>query len=322
MNFRLLGIWLSLLLGMVDGCCAMEKNYESVSQVNEAYFRCPLCKASLSEQAFEKHIVDMHKVNTIHCLLCKASGGIQGFALHMKLHKEKQSVAQTNDKQEIPAKRQRVIDLENSMAESRLATVANLGTPPTPPLFTPTPIPIEVVDLLLGSIEDVLEKIPTVENDNNIALQNNIDIGDAPINIDLESAEISVSTSLIDKPTVINQMLTAKTTFVAPSLYNCEYCEESFFLAKERNEHVKSAHPGHSWKKNKHNPDKRFFCKECPKSFKMHSGLSSHIATIHKRLRYKCDTCGVWYSGKDSLKSHIITKHPDSSIENYSIVRI
>ena len=50
-------------------------------------------------------------------------------------------------------------------------------------------------------------------------------------------------------------------------------------------------------------------CNICQKVYKSMSGLSGHIKSVHKELKYPCDQCDKRFTQEGHLKTHIQSVH-------------
>ena len=61
---------------------------------------------------------------------------------------------------------------------------------------------------------------------------------------------------------------------------------------------------------------KRYFCKECDKSFSQSQSLRNHTKIVHQGFKFKCDSCDKTFNQKRSLKSHAQIVHTDIEPKN------
>lgn len=52
------------------------------------------------------------------------------------------------------------------------------------------------------------------------------------------------------------------------------------------------------------------FCDRCPATFTLKKHLKSHIRNVHSDFTYTCGQCGKQFRVKDSLRQHVMRKHP------------
>lgn len=76
--------------------------------------------------------------------------------------------------------------------------------------------------------------------------------------------------------------------------HKCDVCDKQFHFSGDLARH-----------KRVHDNIKPFKCHICPKSFIQSYALKLHI-DVHNRVRFCCDICGSNFSGKPTLKRHVI----------------
>ena len=107
--------------------------------------------------------------------------------------------------------------------------------------------------------------------------------------------------------------------------YICPYCEYESDNPWQFKHHMADAHDDHKpfrckvegcvFRANKpcnlvvhsaiHNPEKKFKCTKCLKSFAQNSGLRSHLRSCYQERTFSCHLCGCRFNHAQSLSSHM-----------------
>ena len=53
----------------------------------------------------------------------------------------------------------------------------------------------------------------------------------------------------------------------------------------------------------------RLPCKDCGKPYETHGGMTYHVNSVHKQIRYACHLCERSFSHKGTLRMHLEEKH-------------
>lgn len=85
--------------------------------------------------------------------------------------------------------------------------------------------------------------------------------------------------------------------------YKCSYCQIEFGWERTLQEHIRKAHRVRT------TALKRFYCKQCPKSFSQSHGLSGHIKSVHEGRLYECNICARPFTHKVSVNIHMKREH-------------
>jgi len=78
--------------------------------------------------------------------------------------------------------------------------------------------------------------------------------------------------------------------------YSCTQCDKSFIIKSALNSHAQLIHT-----------EKKYKCSYCPKAFGNERGLIGHQSDVHegKRRSDPCPHCGIVFTSKSSLKTHL-----------------
>jgi len=77
--------------------------------------------------------------------------------------------------------------------------------------------------------------------------------------------------------------------------FSCLYCEKQFAYKTNYENHLRI-----------HTGERPFHCEKCAKSFKERKSLTTHVKTVHEKLRlHHCDKCGKNFSIRHGLKMHM-----------------
>ena len=98
-----------------------------------------------------------------------------------------------------------------------------------------------------------------------------------------------------------NQMKQEENKDTINQEHECEVCGKVFDSLRRYKIHQNHSH-------NIVKKEQRLKCELCPKTFKNKNNLNAHIVVIHEGKKEWCDQCGLPFSGKVSLATHIRSK--------------
>ena len=95
--------------------------------------------------------------------------------------------------------------------------------------------------------------------------------------------------------------------------YQCQECQKTFTLKRNRYRHVQVQHKGIKYQKKKKNFEAKvpkFDCQICGKKFMFKQSLERHVQVIHEEKKpYKCPSCGFEFGYKRALTRHVANIH-------------
>ncbi|KAJ2941066.1 hypothetical protein O0L34_g13195 [Tuta absoluta] len=109
--------------------------------------------------------------------------------------------------------------------------------------------------------------------------------------------------------------------------FKCDYCNQCYVSEENLNGHLKSHEVRYKctmcsyirncrYSVSEHITTEHgaglasFQCPKCEKTFKSNTRLRKHIFDYHSARRVECKYCNVQYANRDTLKAHLMRKHP------------